>query len=141
MKQLFNILKYILAGTVFGIVMVKSEAASWYRIREMFLFQSFHMYGIIGTAVVTGVIGVYLIKRRKANDTDGNPIVFRDKKPGIRNYLLGGIVFGFGWALTGACPGPMFVSLGYGVYVMAAVICAALAGTLVYGIVRDKLPH
>lgn len=141
MKQFFNVLKYILAGTVFGIVMVKSEAASWYRIREMFLFRSFHMYGIIGTAVVTGVIGVYLIKRRRAKDTDGNPIVFPDKKPGIWNYLSGGIVFGFGWALTGACPGPMFVSLGYGVYVMAAVICAALAGTLVYGIVRDKLPH
>ena len=139
MKSSF--LKYLLAGTVFGIVMIKSEAASWYRIREMFLFQSFHMYGIIGMAVVSGVIGVWLIKKFKPKDTDGNPIVYTDKTKSVWRYLLGGILFGFGWALTGACPGPMFVNLGYGIGVMAVVIAAAWLGTLVYGLVRNKLPH
>lgn len=141
MKQIPSIPKYIFAGVLFGVVMIKSEAASWYRIREMFLFQSFHMYGIIGTAVVSGVIGVWLVKKVRPNDTDGNPIAFHEKARSVWRYLLGGIVFGFGWALTGACPGPMFVNLGYGIGVMAVVIVAALAGTLFYGIIRDKLPH
>lgn len=141
MKNIFNVLKYVVAGIVFGIVMIKSEAASWYRIREMFLFQSFHMYGIIGTAVVTGVIGVFIIKKRQAKDVDGNPIVFAPKAKSLWKYLLGGTVFGLGWALTGACPGPMFVTLGYGVGVMAVVILAAIAGTAFYGIIKNKLPH
>ena len=141
MKNFFNVLKYILAGILFGIVMVKSEAASWYRIREMFLFGSFHMYGIIGTAVVTGIIGVYLIRRRGAKDVDGNPIVFPEKQKSIRKYLLGGTVFGLGWALTGACPGPLFVNLDYGYGTMAVAILAAWAGTAVYGMIRHKLPH
>lgn len=141
MKNLFKVLKYILAGILFGIVMVKSEAASWYRIREMFLFGSFHMYGIIGTAVVTGVIGVYLIRRRGAKDVDGTPIVFPEKQKGIWKYLLGGTVFGLGWALTGACPGPLFVNLGYGYGTMAVAVLAAWAGTVVYGMIRHKLPH
>jgi len=140
-KNITNSIKYILAGVVFGIVMIKSEAASWYRIREMFLFESFHMYGIIGTAVVVGVIGVYFIKRTNKKDMDGNPIVFPQKERKIWKYLLGGTVFGFGWALTGACPGPMFVTLGYGFGVMAVVIFSALLGTLFYGMVRKYLPH
>lgn len=137
----FSFLKYLFAGTVFGIVMIKSEAASWYRIREMFLFQSFHMYGIIGMAVLSGVVGVLLIKKFKPNDAEGNAIVFRDKAKTFWRYLLGGTLFGLGWALTGACPGPLFVNLGYGIGVMSVVILAAWLGTFAYGVLRDKLPH
>ena len=134
-------LRFILAGVVFGIVMAKSEAISWYRIQEMFRFQSFHMYGIIGTAVVLGVLAVFVIKKFKIKDSEGNPIVFRDKDKQWTKYLLGGSIFGLGWALTGACPGPMFVNIGYGYLGMIIVILGALAGTYLYGVVRDKLPH
>lgn len=134
-------IKYILAGILFGIIMTKSEAVSWYRIQEMFRFQSFHMYGIIGTAVVLGVIGVFLIKKLKLKDGEGNPIVFQDKLLGYPRYIIGGIIFGLGWALTGACPGPMFVNLGYGYLSMAIVILGALLGTFLYGVIKDKLPH
>jgi len=133
--------KYILAGILFGIVMTKSEAVSWYRIQEMFRFQSFHMYGIIGTAVVLGVISVWLIKKFKLKDTDGMPVVFKDKERSYPRYIIGGIIFGLGWALTGACPGPMFVNLGYGYLAMAVVIVGALLGTYLYGVIKDKLPH
>lgn len=133
--------KYILAGILFGIVMTKSEAVSWYRIQEMFRFQSFHMYGIIGTAVVLGIISVFLIKRWKLKDTDGMPVVFKDKEHSYSRYIIGGVIFGLGWALTGACPGPMFVNLGYGYLAMAIVIAGALAGTYLYGILKNKLPH
>lgn len=121
--------------------MVKSEAVSWFRIQEMFRFQSFHMYGIIGTAVIVGVLSVFLIKKFKIKDSEGNPIVFRDKDMQYKKYIIGGTVFGLGWALTGACPGPMFVNLGYGYLSMAIVIFGALAGTYLYGLVRHKLPH
>jgi len=134
-------IKYILAGTLFGIIMTKSEAVSWYRIQEMFRFQAFHMYGIIGTAVVLGIIAVSLIKKFKAKDLDGNPIVFHNKDKAYRKYLFGGTIFGLGWALTGACPGPMFVNLGSGYAGMAVVILGALLGTYLYGVTRDKLPH
>src|SRR5688572_29217358 len=107
-------LKFILAGLIFGVIMVKSEAVSWYRIQEMFRFQSFHMYGIIGTAVVLGTIAVYLIKKFKLKDTQGLPITFKDKARPWPRYIIGGSIFGLGWALTGACPGPMFVNIGYG---------------------------
>jgi len=134
-------IKYILAGTLFGIIMTKSEAVSWYRIQEMFRFQSFHMYGIIGTAVLLGTISVSLIKKFKAKDIYGNAILFRDKDAAYPRYLIGGTIFGLGWALTGACPGPMFVNLGYGYPGMAIVILGALLGTYVYGLLKDKLPH
>lgn len=134
-------LKYILAGILFGVVMTKSEAVSWYRIQEMFRFQSFHMYGIIGTAVVLGTISVWLIKKLKLKDTAGQPIVFEDKARSYKRYIIGGVIFGLGWALTGACPGPMFVNLGYGYLAMAIVILGALAGTYFYGAIKDKLPH
>lgn len=134
-------IKYILAGILFGIVMAKSEAVSWYRIQEMFRFQSFHMYGIIGTAVVLGTISVWFIKKWKLKDTEGLPIVFKDKERGYSHYLLGGSIFGLGWALTGACPGPMFVNLGYGYLTMLIVIAGALGGTYLYGVLKDKLPH
>ncbi|MDX5437302.1 MAG: YeeE/YedE family protein [Pontibacter sp.] len=134
-------LKFILAGILFGIVMSKSEAISWFRIQEMFRFQSFHMYGIIGTAVVLGVIAVYLIKKFKLRDFQGNPIVFTPKEMSVPRYLIGGTIFGLGWALTGACPGPMFVNIGFSYWAIFVAIFGALAGTYTYGVLKDKLPH
>jgi hypothetical protein len=134
-------LKFLIAGVIFGIIMVKSEAVSWYRIQEMFRFQSFQMYGIIGAAVVLGIISVYLIKRFKVKDVQGNEIVIPDKDPQWIKYILGGLVFGLGWALTGACPGPMFVNIGYGYVTMIIVVIGALVGTYLYGLLRSKLPH
>lgn len=134
-------IKFLLAGTLFGIVMAKSEAFSWYRIQEMFRFQSFHMYGIIGTAVILGVIGVAIIKKLNLRDFAGNPIVFYPKDKSITRYLIGGTIFGLGWALSGACPGPMVVNIGYGYITMAVVFLFALVGTYLYGIIKDKLPH
>lgn len=133
--------KYILAGIVFGIIMAKSEAISWYRIQEMFRFQSFHMYGIIGTAVILGVTAVFMIKKFRIKDTAGNPILFKDKARTWPRYILGGSIFGLGWALTGACPGPMFVNIGYGYLGMIIVVIGALIGTYLYGLCRDRLPH
>jgi len=133
--------KYILAGILFGIVMSKSEAISWYRIQEMFRFQSFQMFGIIGTAVVIGIIAVSLLKRFGTKDVDGAVIVFKAKESGWRRYLFGGIIFGLGWVLTGACPGPIFVLLGQGYLVMFVVIAGALLGTYLYGVLKNRLPH
>ncbi len=134
-------LKFILAGILFGIIMAKSEAISWYRIQEMFRFQSFHMYGIIGTAVILGVLAVFLIKKFRIRDVQGNVIHFQDKDRSYKKYAIGGTVFGLGWALTGACPGPMFVNIGYGYWTMAIVVLGSLLGTYFYGIVKDKIPH
>ena len=134
-------LKFLIAGAVFGIVMAKSEAFSWYRIQEMFRFQSFHMYGIIGTSVTLGVVGVALIKKYKIRDYNGNPIMFYPKDKSVARYLIGGTIFGLGWALSGACPGPMVVNIGYGFLAMVIVFLFALLGTLLYGVFKDKLPH
>lgn len=134
-------LKYLLVGILFGIVMAKSEAISWYRIQEMFRFQAFHMYGIIGTAVVLGIIGVALIKKFKVRDIQGNTIKFYPKNKSIPRYLIGGIIFGLGWALSGACPGPMVVNIGYGFLSLGVVFLFAILGTYLYGVLRDKLPH
>lgn len=136
-----KLIKFLLAGILFGIVMAKSEALSWYRIQEMFRFQSFHMYGIIGTAVSLGVIGVQLIKRLKLKDFEGNPIMFPPKDRSVARYLIGGSIFGMGWALSGACPGPMVVNIGYGYLSMAIVFLFAIVGTFLYGAVKDRLPH
>ena len=125
----------------FGIVMYKSEAASWFRIYEMFHFGSFHMYGIIGSAVILGLIGVQLIKKYDAKAIENQEMCLTPKKPGIARYLIGGIIFGLGWALTGACPGPMFVLAGAGFYSILIVIAGSILGTLVYGLVYKKLPH
>ncbi|RAV28866.1 DUF6691 family protein [Sinomicrobium soli] len=133
--------KFLLTGIFFGIVLTKSEAVSWYRIYEMFHFQSFHMYGIITVAIITGLIGIQFFKRRKVRDTDGNIIEIQDKDKGITRYLAGGMLFGLGWALAGACPGPMFILFGAGFWSMGMVITGALAGTFVYGLLKDKLPH
>jgi len=134
-------IKFLLLGIVFGIVMVKSEAVSWYRIQEMFRFQSFHMYGIIGVSVVLGVIGVQLIKKYKLKDSSGAFIVIPQKEKAFKAALFGGIIFGLGWALSGACPGPMFVSLGEGYLSFIVVIFFALLGTYLYGYLKDKLPY
>jgi hypothetical protein len=134
-------IKFLLLGIVFGIVMAKSEAISWFRIQEMFRFQAFHMYGIIGTAVILGVIGVALIKKFKIRDFHSNPILFHPKDKSIIRYLIGGTIFGLGWALSGACPGPMVVNIGYGFLSMGIVFLFAIVGTYLYGIVKEKLPH
>jgi uncharacterized membrane protein YedE/YeeE len=134
-------IKFLILGIVFGIVMAKSEAISWFRIQEMFRFQAFHMYGIIGTAVTLGVIGVALIKKFKVRDYHGNPIMFYPKDKSLPRYLLGGIIFGLGWALSGACPGPMVVNIGYGFLSMIIVFFFAIVGTYLYGVIKDKLPH
>lgn len=131
----------LLLGTLFGVVMFKAEAASWFRIYEMFKFQSFHMYGFIGTALFIGVIGVQVLKRNKAKDIDGEEIQFKPKDKGIPKYLIGGTFFGMGWALIGACPGPMFVMLGTGLFTMGIAILGAILGTYLYGVIRNHLPH
>jgi uncharacterized protein len=136
-----KLIKFLLLGIVFGIVMTKSEAVSWYRIQEMFRFQAFHMYGIIGTAVILGVAGVALIKKFRMRDFHGNPIMFNPKEKSVLRYLIGGSIFGLGWALSGACPGPMVVNIGYGYWAMAIVFFFALVGTYLYGLIKNKLPH
>ena len=134
-------IKFILAGILFGIIMSKSESISWYRIQEMFRFQSFHMYGLMGTAVILGSISVFLIKKFKVNNYAGEPIILRDKDKSFPKYIIGGIIFGLGWALTGACPGPMFVNIGHGYFAMFIVIFGALIGTYLYGVIKHRLPH
>ena len=132
---------YLLIGTFFGIVMYKSEAASWFRIYEMFQFQSIHMYGLMGSALAVGIIIVQYIKRNKVKDVNGNRIVIADKDKSIPRYLIGGILFGLGWALAGACPGPMFVMTGAGYFPILVVILGAVLGTWFYGLIKNKLPH
>ncbi len=134
-------IRYILTGIFFGIILTKSEAVSWYRIQEMFRFQSFFMYGIIGTAVVTGIILVAAIKKYRLKDIAGKPIQFDPKDKYWKKYLIGGSIFGIGWAMTGACPGPVFILLGQGYTVMVTVIAGALTGTWVFGLLRNRLPQ
>ncbi len=132
---------YLFIGTFFGIVMYKSEAASWFRIYEMFQFGSFHMYGIIGSALILGILGVQIIKRKNLKATGNQEMHLKPKKSSLWSYLLGGIIFGLGWALAGACPGPMYVLAGAGYYSIFVVIGGALLGTFIYGLLRHKLPH
>ena len=134
-------IKYLFVGILFGIVMTKSEAISWYRIQEMFRFQAFHMYGIIGSALFFGVAIHYLIKKNYLKTIDNQQIIINAKQQSIIRYLAGGIVFGLGWALAGACPGPIYTLIGNGFSVFIIVLLSALLGTLAYGILRDKLPH
>ncbi|GJM32696.1 MAG: transporter [Saprospiraceae bacterium] len=134
-------LKFILAGVLFGIIMAKGEIISWYRIYEMFRFESFHMYGIIGSAVVLGILMVQIIKRTQLKDIQGSSITFNPKDKSIIRYLVGGTIFGLGWALAGACPGPMFVLVGYGYLSLLIVIGGALLGTFLYGLLKSRLPH
>jgi len=134
-------LKFLLVGVVFGIVMYKSQAVSWFRIYEMFRFESFHMYGIIGSALGLGVVAVQLIKRNRIKSTDGEEINIADKEKSVWRYILGGTIFGLGWALAGACPGPMYVLVGTGLWSILIVIGAAVLGTFLYGVLRKHLPH
>lgn len=134
-------IKYIATGILLGIVLVKSEAVSWYRIFEMFRFESFHMYGIIGSAVLTGVLLVQLSRSFNLKNINNAPIALTPKKKFKYRYLFGGIIFGLGWALTGACPGPIFTLIGTGLFSMIIVLLAAVAGTFVYGLLKNKLPH
>jgi len=130
-----------LIGLLLGIIFIKSEVASWFRIYEMFQFKSFHMYGIIGSAIVLGIIIIKYLKQSKTRDIEGNEIVIHPKEKGIVRYLFGGIIFGLGWALAGACPGPMYVLLGSGFISTLVLIFGALLGTFVYGLLKHKLPH
>ena len=132
--------KYMIAGIAFGIMLVKSEVISWFRIQEMFRFQSFHMYGVIGSAVVVGIISIFLIKRFNIRTIYGETIDLSVKKFNKGN-VYGGLIFGFGWALTGACPGPLFAQIGTGALVVTVSLLSAIAGTWVYGYFRDRLPH
>ena len=134
-------LSYLLIGILFGITMFKSEAASWFRIYEMFHFDAFHMYGIIGSALVLGVLSVQLIKRYNIKSFHGEEIRFQDKDRSFSRYMYGGIIFGLGWGLAGACPGPMYTLVGAGYLPILVVIFAALIGTYLYGLLREKLPH
>ncbi|GAB4094055.1 DUF6691 family protein [Flaviaesturariibacter terrae] len=133
-------LKYLLIGAVFGIVFVKAEIISWFRIQEMFRLQSFHMYGVIGSAVVVAMISVALIKRFRVKTIHGEPIRFHPKKFS-KGQVYGGLLFGFGWAMTGACPGPLFAQIASGFGVVSVVLLSAIAGTWVYGYFRERLPH
>lgn len=134
-------IKYLLTGLLFGIIMSKSEVISWYRIYEMFRFDSFHMYGIIGSAVSLGIIMTQVMKRRGTKNMYGDEIRFTPKNMSITRYLVGGTIFGLGWALVGACPGPMFVLIGQGFWALFIVLAGALIGTFTYGMLRNKLPH
>ena len=132
---------YSVIGIFFGIVMFKSEAASWFRIYEMFKFGSFHMYGIIGSALVLGIIGVQIMKLKNIKPLGGGEMRLKPKDKSVARYLIGGIIFGLGWALAGACPGPMYVLLGAGYGSIVIVIFGALLGTFLYGMIKNKLPH
>lgn len=133
-------IKYLVVGTFFGIVFVKAEIVSWYRIQEMFRLHSFHMYGVIGTAVIVGMISVWMIKKFKIKTMQGEEVVFHPK---IFNWgqVIGGIMFGLGWAITGACPGPLFAQIGNGFLVITITLLSAIAGTWLYGLIREKLPQ
>lgn len=132
--------KYLVLGSFFGIILVKSEVISWYRIQEMFRLQSFHMFGVIGSAVVTGMISVWLIKKFNIKTINGEKIELQAKKFN-KGQIYGGLIFGFGWAVTGACPGPLFAQIGTGFSVVIVTLLSAIAGTWVYGYLREKLPH
>jgi uncharacterized protein len=133
-------LKYLVVGTVFGIVFVKGEIVSWFRIQEMFRLASFHMYGVIGTAVIVGLVSVWIIRRLRIRTLAGEPVVLPDK-PFQMGQVYGGLLFGVGWVLTGACPGPLFAQIGAGYGAVVVTLLSAIAGTWLYGYVRERLPH
>ncbi len=133
-------LRYAVVGIIFGIVFVKAEIISWFRIQEMFRLQSFHMYGVIGTAVVVGAVSVFLVKTFKLKTIQGEEIQFH-KRPFHQGLIYGGLLFGFGWAITGACPGPLYAQIGAGATAVVVTLLSAVAGTWVYGWLRERLPH
>lgn len=133
-------IKYLVLGILFGIIMIKAEVVSWFRIQEMFRLQSFHMYGVLGSAVATGMLSVFLIKRFKVCTIYGEPILFVKKELNKGN-IIGGLLFGAGWALTGACPGPLYAQIGAGWLPVIVTLLSAICGTWCYGVLRNKLPH
>jgi uncharacterized membrane protein YedE/YeeE len=139
-KSLLSYLKYLIMGLIFGIILVKSEVVSWYRIQEMFRLQSFHMFGVIGSAVVTGIISLRAIKKFNIKTISGERIMLPAKKF-HKGQVYGGLIFGFGWAITGACPGPLFAQIGSGFSIIIVTLLSAIAGTWVYGLLSEKLPH
>ncbi len=139
-QKWYHQLKYLITGIVFGILFVKAEIISWFRIQEMFRLQSFHMYGVIGSAVLTGMISVFLIKRFNIKTIGGEKIRIAPKKFN-KGQIYGGLIFGFGWAITGACPGPLFAQIGTGAFAVAVTLLSAVLGTWIYGYFREKLPH
>jgi uncharacterized protein len=139
-KPLWTNIKFSIAGILFGIILIKSEVISWFRIQEMFRLQSFHMYGVIGSAIAVGIISIFLIKKFNVKTIDGEPIRLDEKKFN-KGQIYGGLMFGFGWALTGACPGPLFAQIGTGALVIIVTLFSAIAGTWLYGLLREKLPH
>ena len=138
--QWYHNLKYLVMGILFGILFIKAEVISWFRIQEMFRLQSFHMFGIIGSAILVAMISIFLIKKFKIKTVYGEEIIFH-KKEFNKGQIYGGLIFGFGWAITGACPGPLFAQIGTGATVIVVTLLSAIAGTWVYGKFRDKLPH
>lgn len=136
-----KLFRFLIIGIIFGIVLTKAEAVSWYRIYEMFMFQSFHMYGIIMVAISTGFVGIQIIKKKKINSFIGVPILIEEKERGFVRYIIGGIMFGLGWGLVGCCPGPIFILFGTGIYAIGIVLLGALLGTFIYGMLKDILPH
>lgn len=138
--QLLPNIKFLIVGMLFGILFIKAEIISWYRIQEMFRFQSFHMYGVIGSAVFVGIVSVFFIKKYNIKTISGEAITMQDKKFNKGN-IYGGLIFGAGWAITGACPGPIFAQIGTGVSVMTITLIFAIIGTWLYGFLMDKLPH
>ncbi|MEM7104033.1 MAG: DUF6691 family protein [Bacteroidota bacterium] len=136
-----RLLQFLILGVFFGFILSKAEIVSWYRIQEMFRFQDFHMYGVIGSAVVLGVIIVALMKRTNMKNVDGLEITFKPKDKRLFRAIAGGTIFGIGWALTGACPGPMYILIGNGVTVFVVVLAAAILGALTYGAIHKRLPH
>jgi uncharacterized membrane protein YedE/YeeE len=135
-----NKVKFLILGFIFGIILVKAEVISWFRIQEMFRFQSFQMYGIIGSAIAVGMLSIWLIKKNQVKSISGDPIVIADKKF-TKGNIFGGLMFGLGWAMTGACPGPLYALIGSGIVVVIVVLMSAVLGTYVYGVLSDKLPH
>ena len=134
-------IKFLLLGIFFGIVLAKAQVISWFRIYEMFRFESFHMYGIIGSAVVLGIIIVQFIKKNHITSINGTPVIIEPKPKTYKASILGGILFGLGWALVGACPGPIYILIGAGFWSFVVVLIGALLGTFIYGILKEKLPH
>ncbi len=139
-ESLFSNIKYLVLGVLFGIVFVKAEIISWFRIQEMFRLSAFHMYGVIGTAVIVGAISVFLIKKFNIKTLEGEKVIFHPKTFN-KGQIIGGLIFGFGWAITGACPGPLFAQIGSGFLAVIVTLLSAIAGTWVYGKFRDSLPH
>lgn len=135
-------MKYMFSGILFGFILIKSEAVSWFRIQEMFRFDSFHMYGILGSAIAVGAFSLWIIRRFELKDSEGNPMQLKAKDNALtKRYVFGGLIFGFGWALTGACPGPLYVLSGSGLLIMIVPLVSAIAGAWLYGLFQPKLPH